>query len=158
MTSKYLIILILAAAAVFFMEEAASQNATAITPLAFGEIYPGIPKAVSKNDAGAAAEFLITGIAGDEMSLEFSLPTYLNSGSNNMQLIFSETSCAMDSSASPDQSDPGYNNLDPWHPITYRLGANGLTIWLGGMVVPGLAQEPGSYSATLVLTVTPTGS
>lgn len=158
MNPKYLIISILAMAAIFLTEEATSQNVTAITPLAFGEIYPGIPKVVSKNDAGAAAEFLITGIAGDEMSIKFSLPTYLNSGSNNMQLIFSETSCAMDSSSSPDQGSPGYNNLDPWHTITYRLGANGITVWLGGMLVPGLAQEPGSYSATLVLTVTPTGS
>lgn len=158
MIPKYLIITILAATAIFFSAKATAQNVTAITPLAFGEIYPGIPKAISKNDAGAAAEFLITGIAGDEMIIEFSLPTYLNSGSNNMQLIFTETSCAMDSSSSPDQSNPGYDNLDPWHAITYRLGANGITVWLGGMIVPGLAQQPGSYSATLVLTVTPTGS
>jgi hypothetical protein len=135
-----------------------AQNATAISPLRFGDIYPGIPKMVSKHDAGAAAEFHISGVAGDEMSIDFTLPTYMNSGPYNMQLIFGETDCAADSSASPDQSNPIYNDLDPWHTLTYRLGSTGLTIWLGGMVVPDLIQEPGGYSATIVLTVVPTGN
>lgn len=135
-----------------------AQNATAVSPLRFGNVYPSIPKTVSKYDAGAAAEFLVTGVAGDEMSIEFTLPTYMNSGGNTIQLVFSETDCAMDSSATPDQSNPGYDDLDPWHPITYRLGSSGLTIWLGGMVIPKISQPPGDYSATLVLTVTPTGN
>ena len=135
-----------------------AQNATAVSPLRFGDIYPGIPKKISKHDAGAAAEFYVSGVAGDEMAITFTLPTYMNFGAYNMQLIFGETDCAMDSSASPDQSNPGYNNLDPWHTITYRLGSSGLTIWLGGMVVPGLIQKPGNYTATIVLTVIPTGN
>ena len=135
-----------------------SQNATAVSPLRFGNIYPGIPKTASKYDAGAAAEFHVSGVAGDEMSITFSLPTYMSSGPYHMQMIFSETDCAMDSSASPDQSSPGYDDLDPWHSITYRLGSTGLTIWLGGMLVPDLIQYPGSYSATIVLTVIPTGN
>lgn len=138
--------------------ELSAQNATAVSPLRFGNIYPGIPKKIAKNDAGGAAEFHISGVAGDEVSIEFTLPTYMNSGANRMQLIFSETDCAMDSSAVPDQSNPGYDNLDPWHPITYRLGSGGITIWLGGMVVPGLTQRQGDYSATIVLTVIPTGN
>ena len=76
----------------------------------------------------------------------------------NMQLVFPEDACAMDSSASPDQSSPGYDDVDPWHPITYRLGFNGLTIWLGGMVIPKIVQPPGDYTATIVLTVTYTGN
>jgi hypothetical protein len=135
-----------------------AQNATAVSPLRFGDVYPGIPKKVSKHDAGGAAEFHISGVAGDEMSITFTLPTYMNFGPDNMQMIFGETDCAMDSSASPDQSNPGYNNLDPWHTITYRLGSTGLIIWLGGMIVPGLIQRPGNYSAVIVLTVIPTGN
>ncbi|MCP4568770.1 MAG: hypothetical protein GY841_14425 [FCB group bacterium] len=135
-----------------------AQNATAVMPLRFGTIFPGIPKTVSKYDAGAAGEFHISGIAGDEMSVDFSLPTYMSSGPHHMQMIFGETDCALDSSAAPDQSNPGYNNLDPWHNITYRLGSTGLTIWLGGTLIPNLVQNPGDYSATIVLTVIPTGS
>ena len=132
-----------------------AQNATAVSPLRFGNIYPGIPKQVTKYDAGGAAEFHVSGVAGDEVSIEFSLPTYMNSGSFHMQMVFGETDCSMDSSAAPDQSNPGHDNLDPWHPITYRLGSGGLTIWLGGTVVPALVQKPGDYSAILVLTVIP---
>ena len=69
----------------------AAQNATAVMPLRFGTIYPGIPKTVSKYDAGAAAEFHISGIAGDEMSIDFALPTYMSSGPYHMQMIFRET-------------------------------------------------------------------
>jgi hypothetical protein len=134
------------------------QNATAVSPLRFGNIYPGIPKKVAKYDAGGAAEFLVSGVAGDEISIEFTLPTYMNSGPHHLQLVFGETDCAIDSSAVPDQSNPGRDNLDPWHPITYRLGSGGLAIWLGGMVIPGLIQNPGDYSATIVLTVIPTGN
>lgn len=135
-----------------------AQNATAVSPLRFGNIYPGIPKKVTKYDAGGAAEFHVSGVAGDEVSIEFTLPTYMNSGSFHMQLVFGETDCSMDSSAVLDQSNPGRDNLDPWHPMTYRLGSGGLTIWLGGTVIPGLVQRPGDYSATLVLTVIPIGN
>ena len=75
-----------------------------------------------------------------------------------MQLIFKDTDCALDSSAAPDQTDPGSDNLDPWHTITYRLGSNGLTIWLGGTVIPKLNQREGAYTSLIVLTVAYTGN
>ncbi|MCX6835909.1 MAG: DUF4402 domain-containing protein, partial [candidate division Zixibacteria bacterium] len=108
--------------------------------------------------AGSAAEFQVSGTAGNELSIEFTFQTYMNRSGYNMQLIFNETDCAMDSSATPDQSNPGYNNIDPWHLITYGLGLNGLTIWLGGTVVPKLNQLNGAYTAQIVLTVTYTGN
>lgn len=134
-----------------------AQNITIINDLTVGNMLPGVPKVVSKRDAGSAAEFHISGIAGDEMSINFTLPTYMNTGTSNMQMVFTKTDCAMDSSATPDQSSPGYDDLNPWQTITYRLGANGLTIWLGGMAIPRINQQPGNYSAVIVLTVTPTG-
>lgn len=135
-----------------------AQSITVNNDLKFGDMFAGIPKVVSKYTAGSAAEFHVSGTAGSEVSIEFTLPTYMNQGGYNMQMVFREDDCAMDSSATPDQSNPGYDNVDPWHPITYRLGFNGLTIWLGGMVIPKLIQMPGSYSATIVLTVTYTGN
>jgi len=134
------------------------QNITINNDLTFGDVFPGIPKTISKYTPGAAAEFLISGTAGAEVTLDFTLPTYINDGGYNMQLVFRETDCAMDSSASPDQTDPGHDNQDPWHTITYRLGSSGLTVWLGGMVVPGLKQRQGNYSGTIVLTVMYTGN
>ncbi len=138
--------------------EARGQNITVTNNLVFGNVFPGIPKSVPKTDAGAAAEFFVSGVAGNEVSVEFALPTYMNAAGLSMQLVFSQTDCAMDSSATPSQGSPGYNNLDPWHPMTYRLGSTGLTIWLGGTAIPKLNQPPGSYSATIVLTVSYTGN
>jgi hypothetical protein len=135
-----------------------AQNAIVNNDLAFGDIFPGIPKAIAKTTPGSAAEFFISGTAGSEVAIDFTLPTYMNFSGNNMQLIFRETDCALDTSSTPDQTNPGSNNLDPWHTITYRLGSGGLTIWLGGMVVPKLRQREGNYSATIVLTVIYTGN
>lgn len=137
---------------------ATAQNITVTNNLVFGNIFPGIPKSIPKTDAGTAAEFFVSGVAGNEVSIEFTLPRYMNDGGWNMQLVFSETDCAMDSSAAPSQGSPGNNNLDPWHSITYRLGSAGLTIWLGGTVIPKLNQPPGDYAGTIVLTVTYTGN
>lgn len=138
--------------------DASAQNITVNHDLTFGNIVSGVPKDVDKADAGAAAEFYVSGTAGSEISIEFSLPTYMSGSGNTMQLIFREMDCSMDSSASPDQSSPGLDNQDPWHPITYRLGSNGLTIWLGGTAIPGLSQRSGSYNGLIVLTVSYTGN
>jgi len=134
------------------------QSITVNNDLAFGDIFPGIPKTVSKYTPGAAAEFLVTGTAGAEVTLDFTLPKYMNNSGWHMQLVFREDDCSMDSSASADQTNPGYDNIDPWHTITYRLGSAGLAIWLGGTVIPGLSQKQGSYSALIVLTVAYTGN
>lgn len=142
----------------FASAEVCAQNAVVNNDLSFGDIFPGIPKTISKTTPGSAAEFFISGTAGSEVAIDFALPTYMNSGGNNMQMVFMETDCALDSSATPDQTNPGSNNLDPWHTITYRLGSNGLTVWLGGMVIPKLWQKQGSYSAVIVLTVAYTGN
>jgi len=135
-----------------------AQNATVTNDLTFGDIFPGIPKTISSHTPGAAAEFTISGTAGAEVTIDFTLPTYMSSSGYNMQLIFRETDCAMDSSATPDQTNPGHDNQDPWGTITYRLGSSGLTIWLGGIAVPRLNQKNGDYEASIVLTVMYTGN
>jgi len=137
---------------------AVAQTAAVNNNLVFGDVYPGIPKKIDKKTAGGAAEFVIAGTAGNEVTIDFTLPTYMNDGGLNMQLVFQSTDCAIDSSATPDQSNPEVDDLNPWHTITYNLGLNGLTVWLGGTVVPQLSQRPGSYSALVVLTVAYSGT
>ena len=138
----------------------AQVNVTVNNNLVFGDVFPHVPKTVSKRDAGKAAEFHVTGPAGQEITIEFTLPTYMNLGGYSMQMIFNETDCAMDSSLTQasKQSNPGYDNLDPWHPITYSLGTNGLTIWLGGKVVPAIVQPAGNYQADIVIRVDTTSN
>ncbi|MCK5125109.1 MAG: hypothetical protein KAR42_02540 [candidate division Zixibacteria bacterium] len=155
---KYVLILIIVLTVFGSTGELWAQNVTVVNNLLYGNILPGIPKTIDKTSAGSAAEYYISGIAGNEISVEFSLPTYMSVSGNNMQLVFSETGCSIDTTAVPDQSSPTFDDLDPWHPLIYRLGSNGMTIWLGGMVIPGLIQYAGDYSAVIVITVTYTGN
>jgi hypothetical protein len=134
------------------------QNPTKINDLVFGSLFPGIPKVIDKKSAGEAAEFHISGNPGDEVIVNITLPTYIYQSGYNFQLSFSNTDLAIDSSASPSQSSPLVDNLNPWQPQTYRLGSNGLTLWLGGTAIPKLVQQPGNYSATITVTVDTTGN
>jgi hypothetical protein len=151
--------LILVLALVLVGQSIRSQSITVVSNLSFGNVYQCVPKEIPKTAAGAAAEFHVSGVAGSEVEITFlHLPTYINQGGFSMSVIFTNTDCALDSSATPNQSNPGANNLNPWQPITYRLGTNGLTIWLGGMVVPNIGQKPGSYSGPIQVRVQYTGN
>ncbi len=130
------------------------SGVSVVNDLTFGNVLGGVPKKIDKATPGPAAEFLVTGIAGSDVTIEFTLPTYMNDGTYNMQMIFNNTDCAMDSSSSPDQTSPNYNNLNPWDVISYAIGSGGITIWLGGKVVPKLLQDSGDYTADMVITVT----
>jgi len=135
-----------------------AQDITVNNNLEFGSVFPGVPKTISKYSVGEAAEFFITGTPNAEITIDFTLPTYMYASGNTMVINYSATDCAMDSSAMPNQSNPGHDNLNPWQTLTYRIGSAGLTIWLGATVVPVLMQRPGNYSATITLTVSYTGN
>ncbi len=135
-----------------------AQTITLNNDLIFGNIFPGIPKTITKYTAGSAAEFHIAGTNGAEISIQFALPTYLHSSGFNIELLFFETDCSIDSLPTPDQVSPLFDNLNPWTTLLYRIGSGGLTIWLGGTAIPRVVQPPGSYSATIVLTVAYTGA
>jgi hypothetical protein len=136
-----------------------AQTISVVSGLAFGNVFPMVPKTITKRTAGAAAEFHVSGTAGAEVLISFlTLPTYLNQSGFNMNVVITNTDCAMDSSAVPNQSSPSLDNANPWQPITYRLGSNGLTIWLGGTVIPNIGQKPGSYSGPIQVKVQYTGN
>lgn len=151
-------VLLLCVAVAGLTTETAAQTVTTQNNLTFGGVVPGAIKTVSKATPGAAAEFLISGTEGDEILIDFSLPTHMESGANLLLLYFSDTDCALDSSAIPDQSSPDWDDQNPRSTITARLGSGGLTVWLGGSARPNTEQLPGSYSAEIVITVTLTGN
>jgi hypothetical protein len=141
-----------------FADRCRAQNIIINNDLTFRDMLGGVPKVVSKHTAGSAAEFLVTGTAGAEVTVDITLPQYMYSSGYTLQLVFTDTDCAMDSSATPDQSNPGFNDRNPWETQTYRIGSNGLTIWLGALALPRTTQQPGDYTAPIVLTVTYTGN
>ena len=150
---KIIIILIIATMLPLF---AADESVTVNSNLTFGTMFPGIPKTVDKSST-AAAEFSIGGDAGAEVTIDFTLPAYLSSGANNMQIIFYSDGCAIDSNLTPNQSSPTFDDLNPWQTLTYDLGSSGLTVWIGGKAIPGVRQAAGTYTADIILTVQYTG-
>lgn len=137
---------------------ARAQTATGINNLTFGNVLPGVPKTISKRTAGAAAEYSVTGNAGDQVLIDFSLPTHLADNGNTLLITFSATDCAIDSSDPGDQSNPAWDDRDPRNTLTATLGSGGLTIWLGARTQPSALQPSGSYSAEIILTVSPAGT
>lgn len=135
-----------------------AQTATGINDLTFGNVLPGVPKTISKRTAGAAAEYSVTGDAGDQVLIDFSLPTHLRDNGNTLLITFSATDCAIDSSDPGDQSNPAWDDRDPRNTLTATLGSGGLTIWLGARTQPSAQQPSGNYSAEIILTVSPAGT
>lgn len=135
-----------------------AQTITLNNDLVFGSVFPGVPKTITKYSVGSAAEFHVAGISGSEISIQFSLPQYMHSSGFNIEMVFFDTDCSVDSLPSPDQTAPLFDNLNPWTTLLYRLGSGGLTLWLGCTAIPKIVQPPGAYTATIVLTVAYTGA
>jgi hypothetical protein len=135
---------------------------SATQTLDFGDVYQGIPKSVSKNDAATAAIFDITGAANSNLALYLQLPDYLSlsDGSDRMVVAFSTTDADVDTAlaalpGTPASFTGGFADQDPHNlPNNATTGDAGYcSIYLGGKVIPTVDQKTGSYSADIVLTV-----
>ncbi len=135
-----------------------AQSVTTVNDLNFGDGLPGVPKTVSKVTPGAAAEYSVSGTAGEEVLIDFTLPSHLTHNSDLLLISFSTTDCAIDSSDGGNQSNPAWNNQNPHTTLTATLGTGGLTIWLGGTISPKFTQPQGAYSGSIIVTVSPSGT
>lgn len=129
----------------------ANAQVTTRRPLAFGTVWPGIPKEVSVTSANAAYWTYSTLITLTR-KITFILPTHLSdpvSGAT-MPIEFCST-CGRYRFNSPDPS-----NATEFDPV---VGTQGLSIslvstlhvWLGGRVIPNPSQPKGNYSATITI-------
>ena len=109
-----------------FTASCPAQTITLNNDLIFGNIFPGIPKTITKYTAGSAAEFHIAGTNGAEVSIQFALPTYLHSSGFNIELLFFETDFSLDSFPSHSPSNPLFDNINKWTKFLYRIGYGGL--------------------------------
>jgi len=128
--------------------------------LQFGTVTPGVNKSVDKSSIGFAGEWLITGQAGAEISLDFTLPDslILADSTVGMRVGFSNTDASFSDGSGTQISPTGVTN--PNGPSAEYLGAIGgeMTLWIGGTVYPNLTQTGGDYAADVVLTIAYTGS
>ncbi len=128
--------------------------------LLFGTVTPGLNKAVDKADAANAGAWTITGVAGAEVTLDFTLPIELveTVSSATMPIAFNNTDASYDDGTGGGQAAP-VGVMDPNIVSTVDIGAGGsIWVWIGGTVQPIISQTGGSYAADIVLTVAYTGS
>jgi hypothetical protein len=133
---------------------AAHGQVTTLSPLAFGTVITGTSTSVAPTSA-SAANWKVHGKVGIAGIITLTLPSTLarTGGGTGMPVAFCST-CAVYQ----------INNSSPVGGTTFNPNASliltivvlsDLYLWLGGSVNPPAAQAPGSYSGTVVITVTP---
>ena len=131
----------------------ATGQVTTLSDLTFGTVITGTTTSVGATSA-SAANWRIHGSIGVAGIITLSLPSTLTrSGGGSMPVSFCST-CAR---YRINNSNPaGGTTFDPNSLLILTIVLlSDLYIWLGGSVSPPLAQTPGSYSGTVVITVTP---
>jgi hypothetical protein len=127
---------------------------TTLSDLAFGTVVSGTTTSVAPTSASAAS-WRIHGSIGVAGVITITLPTSLarSGGGGSMPVSFC-TTCAVYRVNNSNVSGGTTFNPNSLLVLTI-LVLSDLYIWLGGSVTPPLAQSPGSYTGTVVITVTP---
>ena len=142
------------------------QAITIASPQAldFGDILQGVPKPITNNNASAGI-FEISGQNQAGISLYIQLPEYLSLSGNGTRLpiIFSTTDASVDTTGAGNpagmDASKGWQNVNPRNlPAAAIIGSNGTDIYLGGKVVPSPNQKPGTYTGSIILSVSYNGS
>ncbi len=167
-TISTLMAVALAAGVVTTVEaQTASINATArvLAPIAvgttedlrFGDVLQGINKVVAASDA-ASGQFEFSGSTGAEVDLVLTLPTDLDDGGGNLMPI--NTWSGLRGVNATRGAGTAFVPTDGVSILDNLGGAAGdfYRIFVGATVVPGGAQTPGNYTASIDLQVTYTGN
>ncbi|MFH1374936.1 MAG: hypothetical protein ABII79_14220 [bacterium] len=136
----------------------ASMTVIGSNDLDFGIVTPGVDKSVEKIAVGSAGEWtVVAGGFGAEVTLDFTLPDSLSSGTSSLPITFSSSDASYANSALATQTNPSVS-MNPYSVSTVNLNSTGsMTVWLGGSVSPIMSQGAGEYTASIQLTVTLTG-
>jgi hypothetical protein len=141
----------LAASALIVSSERAAAQVSTLRNLAFGTVSSGITTSVSKISVNAAqwtfsGTFLLGG------SFQLTLPSTLTGPGTAIPITFSATDGLRNTSNNPATG----TTFNPPTVQTVPIAALGTTVyvWLGGSISPPINQTPGTYTATVVLTVT----
>lgn len=137
-----------------------AATATVVTPLivtgtaglAFGNVFQGVNKTVLFSDA-TSGRFSITGFGASQVAMTFTLPTNLAAGASNLPID------TWDIRSNPTNVTAGATALTVTSgvPVNGNLTAGSLFLFVGGRVVPAVAQAAGSYTGNIVLAAAYTG-
>ncbi|MBD3331465.1 hypothetical protein GF356_01340 [candidate division GN15 bacterium] len=133
--------------------------------LVFGNVLQGVPKEIGPDDNDSTAQFVVTGQASASVSMVLTLPSYLShtASGDQMMLVFASDQAVVDTNATTPASvtsGDGWLAQNPYSlPAGAVIGSGGQTnVYLGGKVIPEPNQEPGTYEANIILSVSYLGS
>jgi len=124
-------------------------NVTGAVNMAFGNVFPGVTKAIALTDAGAG-RFDVTGQSAAAANLSFTLPTTLVSGANTLPI--GSWTGEWNGANSP----TGGTNFTPaaaLTPVTFSPTGT-LFVFVGATVTPATTQPAGTYTGSVQMTVT----
>ena len=128
----------------------ASAQVVTLRNLAFGTITSGTTTSVSKTSA-SAAQWRFTGSFPVTGSFTLTLPTTLTGPGTAIPITFAATDGQRSTTNNP--ATGSSFNPNATQTVGLVLFSRSEYVWLGASLSPPLNQTPGTYSATVVLTV-----
>jgi uncharacterized protein DUF4402 len=122
---------------------------TALNPLDFQLVFPGVPKGVALNSA-TAGRFTATGQGGAPVSMTVAVPANLTDASANTLQIGSWQGSW---NVIPNSAGTGFTPGAGSFAGTFSVGGQ-LWVYVGATVTPLVTQVAGNYAGTVQLTVT----
>jgi hypothetical protein len=142
---------LLAVSALLVSSQQAAAQVTTLKDLAFGTVTSGTTTSVSKTSVNAA-QWRISGTFLLGGTFELTLPTTLTGPGTAIPITFGASDGLRNTANNPATG----TSFDPHTVQSIPVAPLGTTVyvWLGSSISPPLNQTPGTYSSTVVLTVT----
>lgn len=120
--------------------------------LAFGLLIPGVPTAVTVDDAARRAEWLLTGRGNTTVS--FVLPSALQGPGGALLPLTFQAGDAAWQRVSGGAGGPGMQTEDPNTPFSVNVpNRQTVRLFLGGTAQPATTQPAGNYTATVTVII-----
>ena len=145
-------LLVLLAALVAAPSAGAQVSIIGIRNLAFGPVIVGVPSSVGPSHPTKSGQFRITAPLNSKVQIRFTLPDALaGPGGAELPITFGSSDAMAIGSApgsTPMFFNPKATRNPQFQPSTMY------NVFIGGTVTPAGNQQPGSYAATITLTIT----
>ena len=145
-------LLVLLGACVAGSPVAAQVSITPIRDLAFGAVIIGIPSSVGPSHPTRSGQFRITAPLNTKVQIRFTLPDQLAGPAGAQLPITFGSSDALAVGTTPGSTPMTFNPKSTRNP--QFEGSTAYDVFIGGTVTPAGNQPPGSYAATITLTIT----
>jgi hypothetical protein len=131
---------------------AAQVSILPVRDLTFGSVIVGIPSSVGPSHPTRSGQYRITAPLGSKVQVRFTLPDQLTGPGGAQLPITFGSSDAIAVGTAPGSTPTTFNPKATRNPQFQPSTA--YDVFIGGTVTPAGNQPPGSYAATITLTIT----